>query len=229
MYSAIVAASKGFGVRGVFEMASSKGGGTERGDYMRVGDAVWVASSTLRKQGAILPKGVGKSVLGRLERRGQVAHTWVVTFAVIPGEEFELKRQCYRCADKRRLKEKPLWSEAEEATLVQQRRRVDSKRGIWPKVAAAIDGRTPGACKFKWRSMDKSKYPEPTPAWKTRPLYVVLANEGVVDVRYGREDPATGEVVSTQLLHSGHFSDRRRGRVGFVTQHDERIHVCVSA
>jgi hypothetical protein len=75
---------------------SQKGGGKIKRRKLRVGDPVRVASSTLRKQNAKLRDGVGKSLVGKIERCGAAAKTWVTSFADIPGREFELRSNAVR-------------------------------------------------------------------------------------------------------------------------------------
>eukprot|EP01049_Picozoa_sp_SAG25_P014065 SAG25_NODE_2365_length_1679_cov_27.731013_1_plen_284_part_00 len=193
---------------------SQKGGGKIKRRKLRVGDPVRVASSTLRKQNAKLRDGVGKSLVGKIERCGAAAKTWVTSFADIPGREFELRSNAVRrvhhpgpCGSVAETN----WTEVELGTLANlghQWAGVASQMP-WKRIAAEIGDRTDGACKHRWDRLDKRKYPKPTPEWRKRPLHVVLINEGVVGLRFGREDPATGKVESTQLLmHSGHFSVR---------------------
>lgn len=216
---------------------SQKGSGAVKLRKLRVGDPVRVASSTLRKRNAKLRDGVGKSLVGKIERCGAVANTWVTSFADIPGREFELRSNAVRrvhhpgpCGSAAETN----WTEVELGTLANlghQWAGVASQMP-WTRIAAEIGGRTADACKQRWIRLDKRKYPKPTPEWRKRPLRVVFVNEGVVGLRFGREDPATGKVESTQLLmHSGHFSVRtwlakgNERRVGIDTLHGEQIHV----
>ena len=216
---------------------SQRGSGTIKWRKLRVGDSVRVASSTLREQNAKLRDGIGKSLVGKIERRGAAAKSWVISFSDIPGREFELRSNSVRYVQHPELcgsVAETNWTEVELGTLAKlghQWAGVASQMP-WTRIAAEIGGRTAKACLCRWDRLDKHKYPKPTPEWRKRPLRVFFINEGVVGLRFGREDPATGKVESTQLLmHSGHFSLRtwlakgNERRVGIDTLHGEQFHV----